>query len=98
MLEQARHISNISQDVCCYQRVDLRQLHLHEKRIKLVIKSEKSTLCICWALVLLKHEAVKTLNQKLVIEGLFQKIRLFRNHVLALRRLLRVQACVLRLI
>ena len=36
MPEQARHISNILQDVCCYQRVDLRQLHLHEELIKLV--------------------------------------------------------------
>lgn len=74
MPEQARRISNILQDVCCYQRVDLRQLHLHEKRIKLVKKSEKSTLCICWAMVLLKHEAVKTLNQKLLMESLFPEL------------------------
>ena len=90
MPEQARHISNILQDVCCCQRGDLRQLHLHEKRIKLVKRSEKSTLCICWALVLMKHKASKTLNQNLVIESLFQKICLFRNHVIILRILLRI--------
>ena len=61
MPEQARHISNILQDVYCCQRGDLRQLHLHEKRIKLVKRSEKSTLCICWALVLMKHKAVNSI-------------------------------------
>ena len=90
MPEQARHISNILQDVCCCQRGDLRQLYLHEKRIKLVKRSKKSTLCICWALVLMKHKASKTLNQNLVIESLFQKICLFRNHVIMLRILLRI--------
>ena len=55
------------------QRTNTYRNHFSRSYENCSIKSEKSTLYICWALVLLKHEAVKTLNQKLVIDCLFSE-------------------------